>query len=84
MNAKGMRPSAVEITCNYQKRYDIQDSSVDAIYIGYAETGVAASAALWRIKKITLSSNVPTQAQWADGNQSLDNVWDDRTSLSYS
>ena len=84
MNAKGMRPSAVEITCNYQKRYDIQTSDANAIFIGLAETGVASSAASWQIKKITLVSDVPTQAQWADGDQAFDNVWDDRTSLSYS
>ncbi len=60
-------------------------STTDVIYICEAEPGVATSAALWRIKKVSFP---PTASfilvQWADGDQRFNNVCDDRTSLSYS
>src|SRR3989344_4931639 len=53
--------------------------SVD--YIGEAAVGTAASSALWRAKKVDSTSGIIIQ--WA-GTGVFDQVWDNRTSLSYS
>lgn len=54
------------------------------MYIGWAAPGVATSAPKWRIKHITVSSDLLDSAEyWADGNTAFDNVWDDRASLNY-
>jgi len=52
-------------------------------YVGDAPVGSLTSAAAWRIKRITVSGDLAT-IEWADGNQSFDNVWDSRAALSYS
>jgi hypothetical protein len=51
-------------------------------YVGEAQPGTATSAALWRIKRIDSTAGVVIQ--WADGNASFDNIWDNRESLIYS
>jgi hypothetical protein len=60
---------------------DEPDSST--AYVGEAALGSATSAAVWRIKRISVSGTVTT-ITWADGNENFDNVWDNRASLSYS
>ncbi len=52
-------------------------------YVGFAETGTANADAKWRIKK-TVTAGTVTTVTYADGNKLFDNVWDNRTSLSYS
>lgn len=52
-------------------------------YLGIAPIGSATSAAVWQIRKITVL-NGAVSIQWADGNHLFDNVWDDRTSITYS
>lgn len=59
------------------------DSSADPIlYLGLAVPGSSTASAVWRITRIDVSSGVIFQ--YADGNDSFDNVWDNRASLSYS
>ena len=79
-DARGMHPTAVEVTSNYTKRFDIQAT---VIYIGYASHSSASNTASWQIKKITLSGGLPTALQFADSNEAFDNVWDDRATLTY-
>lgn len=57
-------------------------STANVVYVGEAEIGSATSAAVWRIQKVSTSSGI--SLTWADANEFYDNVWDDRTSLSYS
>lgn len=57
-------------------------SSAGIIYLGEAEEGSLTSDAVWRIRRIDYSSGVTIL--WADGNANFDNVWNDRTSLTYS
>ena len=52
-------------------------------YVGFAEIGTANADAKWRIKK-TVTAGTVTTVTYADGNKLFDNVWDNRTSLSYS
>lgn len=53
------------------------------VYLGYSKPGTLTSLPLWRIKKIVKSGTVTTFT-FAEGNDSFDNIWDDRASLSYS
>jgi hypothetical protein len=54
------------------------------IYIGEANPGSTFSAAVWRIKYIVILSDGDVSITWADGNDSFDNVWNNRASYSYS
>jgi hypothetical protein len=62
----------------------IENSGSNPIYIGEATPGTAKSAAGWRIKKLTYSSDVITDVQWANGSAAFDFVWNDRASYTYS
>ena len=61
----------------------IDEVSETVTYIGKAVPGANTSSASWLIKRITESGTITTVA-YADGNSSFDNVWDNRTSLTYS
>ncbi len=60
----------------------IDDNANGNVYLGYAVPGSLSSDAVWKIQRISVSG-VVTTLEWADGNTSFDNVWDDRTSLTY-
>ena len=55
-------------------------------YVGKASPGSATSDAKWQISRVVVTTSLPitTTVTWADGNTSYDNIWDNRTSLSYS
>ncbi len=57
-------------------------TTADVIYQGWAAPATATSAALWKIRKIDVSSGAVIT--WADGDINFDNEWDDRASLNYS
>lgn len=61
----------------------VDEASATVTYVGEASTGAALSAALWRIKRITVSGTV-TIIEWANGNGNFTNVWNNRVSLTYS
>ncbi len=64
------------------QEYDAQSR---LIYFGKATPGTPTGEARWQIRKMEYDANSNlTAIKWADGNQSFDNVWDNRTSLSYS
>ena len=65
---------------NYAGQVD-DTSTTDVTYIGKAKIGSVTSDSLWQIKKVDESSN--TTITWADSNSDFDNVWDNRTSLTY-
>ena len=66
---------------NYLTKVDEASSTVT--YVGKADIGTATSADSWQIKKISTSSTVTTVA-YAGGVDTFSQVWDNRTSLSYS
>lgn len=68
------------LTRNYTIRFD--NSAYPISYVGKADIGSATSSPLWQIFKLDETSGAITT--FADGNASFDNVWDNRTSLSYS
>lgn len=61
----------------------IDEASSTVTYIGEATTGTTTSSSNWRIKRLTQSGSVLI-IEWADGNGNFDNIWDNRTSLTYS
>ena len=83
MNAKDQRPIAVELTGNYTSLMSY-DGSNNLEYLGKANIGSATSDSIWQIKKFIYSGSNMTGILYADGNELFDNLWDDRTSLSYS
>lgn len=60
----------------------VDEVSASLTYQGWADPTAATSAASWKIRRISISGTV-TRIQWADGDLSFDNVWDNRASLTY-
>jgi len=57
------------------------DEGATYTYVGEATPGTAQAAAQWRIRRIT---NADTTTLFADGNSNFDNIWNDRTTLTYA
>jgi len=74
---------ATESTSRYVTQLDY-DSDNNLIYLGIAKIGEATSAAGWQVRRLTWTSGNLTAIEWADGDFEFDNVWDDRTTGSYS
>jgi hypothetical protein len=60
----------------------IDEASATITYVGKALPGSATNTAVWQIKRISISGTV-TSVLWADDNNDFDNVWDDRTTITY-
>lgn len=71
-------------TLNYATQID--DVSTSGVtYIGKAGIGSSASSPVWQIQKIDESgSPISAVITWADGNSNFDNVFSNRTSLTYN
>lgn len=61
----------------------VDTSPGTVLYIGEALPGSLTTEPLWRIQKIDTSTSV-ISIQWAVGNQTFSNVWDDRATYAYS
>lgn len=59
-----------------------ETSTANTTYVGEAKLGASESEAVWMIYQIDESSGVAIK--YADGNDKFDNIWQDRTTLSYS
>lgn len=57
-------------------------SSANIVYAGDAMIGSVGTESVWRIQKINKATGIIIT--WADGNDSFDNVWNDRLLLNYS
>ena len=64
------------------KRIDFINDNL--LYKGFAEPGVLPSSPSWRIIRITIGNDGDVTEEYADGNANYDNVWNNRTILSYS
>lgn len=68
----------------------ITDEATDTVtYIGYAQAEVKKSEPSWIIKRISYTYNAQSirgliVTEWATGYMNETNIWDDRTSLSYT
>ena len=74
-------PGTPEDEIMYSKRVDFIDDST--LYRGEAVPGSAESAAVWRIRKITIALDNDVSETWAGGNDNFDKAWLDRESLIY-
>ena len=76
------------ITGSHSIRLDY-DGSGNLIYIGRCLLPIVNLAspdadAIWQIRKLTYDgSNNVTAIKYADGNDQYDNIWNNRTSLTY-
>ena len=69
---------------NYATQID-DVSTTSVTYIGKAGVGSSTSSAVWQIQKVDESgSPITSVITWADGNANFDNVWTNRTSLTYN
>lgn len=69
-----------DATSDFALQLDVEAS---VMYVGTAAPGSALSGAVWRIKRITTTGD-DLAIEWADGDTSFNNVWNNRLSLSYS
>lgn len=60
----------------------VDDASTTITYVGEAPLNSLESSAVWRIKKLETIGTV-FKVTWANGSQAFNNVWDDRSSLTY-
>jgi len=65
---------------NYTVLIDEPDTSTT--YIGRAKLGTLTSEAQWQIQKMAVAGNV-TSIKWAGGDDDFNQIWDNRTSLTY-
>jgi len=83
-NAAAMRPVSVEPQDNYMTALDY-DSSGNLIYIGKANMNSSKADRVWSIRKLVYdASNNLTDMLWANGDGAFNNIWNNRTAISYS
>ena len=83
-NAATMRPVSVEPQDNYMTALDY-DSSGNLIYIGKANMNSSKADGVWSIRKLVYdASNNLTDMLWANGDGEFNNIWNNRTAISYS
>lgn len=59
-----------------------ETSTPNVTYLGEARVGTGEGEARWKIQKIDETTNVTIT--FADGDEKYDNIWTDRTSITYS
>ena len=52
-------------------------------YVGFARAGTPPNADLWAIMRVT-KNGTEEITEWANGRAEMENVWTNRTNLSYS
>lgn len=60
----------------------IDDTADPTIYIGKAPIGSTTASAVWQIAKLDTSSGLIKT--WADASSSFNQIWDNRSSLTYN
>lgn len=62
--------------------FRLDDSATPVLYIGQAATGSAESNASWRISRLDMTAGL--SITWASGSPAFNQIWSNRTGLSYS
>lgn len=75
-------PTTSEEDMAYSKRIDFVGE--DVIYRGEAVVGSSEGSAVWRIRKILLSSDGDVVETWAGGTAVFDKTWTNRLNYTYS
>ena len=69
-------------TPTYTTRVDVADATTT--YVGNAAVGASQAAAVWRIFRLTSLVGGGLVIEYADGDANFENIWNNRTSLTYS
>jgi hypothetical protein len=69
-----------DVAANYTTLIDEQGS---VSYVGRAAPGSITSAPVWQLQRIT-QTETSVAVEYANGNDSFNNVWDNRAAQSYS
>lgn len=73
-----------DTTNKYTTRLDTV-STTGVTYVGKASVGSATSQPVWQIQKLDESLTPETLIiTWANGNPNFNNVWDNRTLITYT
>jgi len=77
--------AGVSITSSQSFPYTVllDETEGGVTYVGKASPSSPTSAAVWQIKKLETNGTV-FSVLFAGGSDNFNNVWDNRTSLSYS
>lgn len=59
----------------------LDQGSSTLFYVGEAAIAASTSGSVWRIRRIDTTTGV--DVRWANGNANFENIWDNRTSLTY-
>ena len=80
--------NALDVSIRSERNYAVQideDTTKDLTYLGKSLIGSSTSDPVWQIRLIdTRNSTDGMVITWADGNDDFDNIWDNRTSLTYT
>lgn len=68
---------------NYATKIDEDSVTSGIFYVGKAAIGSSAASAVWQIKKLNTTS-IDLDKTWCDGDDSFNNIWANRESLTYS
>lgn len=78
-----MGPPSVEEEVPFAKQ--INFISDNLLYRGEADPGTATSAALWRVRKITIdAADSDVTETWASGTANFDKIWDNHLGFTYT
>jgi hypothetical protein len=69
-------------TSNFNLTIRVDQAASPILYVGKAPTGSAEASAVWQIIKVDLSTVI--LVKYADGDAEFDNVWNDRSTLTYA
>jgi hypothetical protein len=58
--------------------------TTEYIYVGNADPGSSTSNAVWLVQRIAVYADGTTATLFANGTVAFDQIWDDRTTLTYS
>lgn len=61
----------------------VDTSTSGTTYVAQAAIGSATSDAVWQIMRVVTANGITTLG-WADGDSNFNNVYDNRTGLTYS
>lgn len=70
-----------EMPAQFSVRLD--EVGQDVLYKGEANPGSSETAAVWRIRKITLREDGDVEVSWAEGTSSFDKTWSLRETYTY-
>jgi hypothetical protein len=82
VTSDGVNNAQVVMNSDYVVNLSTDSGDVNVTYVGKATVGATTASASWQIKQLDETTDLVMT--YADGDNSYDNVWNNRESLSYS